>query len=160
MELLLSRVAIQLSLLTITLSCPDPVCPTGLSGPAGPRHLERKHCVPVCTPGFLVFILMTIFWSPKESQGWEQSSGNKSCWSQKDIGMRMVTDTYCQSFQKTRNCHPNKFQRTWLRFHGCSPFKCSKIMTAYTPVLGFLNVNLSHKREAQITVFDEHWIVS
>lgn len=132
-----------------TSLCPDPVLTTGLRGPAGRRHPERKHGVPECTPGLLVLPLMTIFRSQKQSPGWEQSSETKLLVTESGWHMDGHQGLLSRSFKTTSNGHQSKFQRTRLRFSGCSPIKYSGTMTAYTPVLGIFNGNLSDKREAR-----------
>lgn len=133
-----------------TSSCANTVSTTVLCGPAGPQHLERKLWVPACTLGFPVLVLMTIwpsFYSKKSHKVVNSHLGQKPMVTER----RWHTDghwgLFWKSFKTTSNCHQNKFQRTCLRFSGCFPFKCSKIMSTYPPALGVLNVNLPNERK-------------
>lgn len=82
------------------LQLPQPVSTKGFCGPAGPWHQERKRRgVPVCTPGFIVLPLMTIFYLQK-SHRIDNSYLRQNHWLQKAVGTRMATEAYCQGLLK------------------------------------------------------------
>ena len=123
---------------------------TSSLGLAGPQHLEREYGVPLCTPAFLVLLSWPSFNSKRSHKVRSKSSETKSLVMERGWHMDSHWGLLSRSFKTTSNCRQSKFQRTWLRFASCSPIKYSKMLPAYAPVLGILNVTLFYKREVQI----------